>query len=141
MTRPCRARTNAYATVKTDRHLESSIKPKSFQALLVPRAFQNINDIVLLVDPDGVKKFSISIARLSLCPLPRKENLASRGGPSVTRDRERFPLPDPRWREIVSARVVLESGTRLTVNDLAEYCGHFQRTIKTPRHFEFLETD
>jgi hypothetical protein len=79
---------------------------------LVLRALLNTDHIVRLVDPDHVNKISISIGRRFPAPLRRKESPRTprlTGGRSAVRDMKRFPIPDPRLRELVAACAVLES--------------------------------
>ena len=52
-----------------------------------------------------------------------------------------FGIPDEQWGELVTACVVLKSGTVLTANDLISYCRRSLASYKVPRRIEFSETE
>ena len=55
--------------------LPVNIRATSFKLRLYFARSLNTNDIAPLIDPDDVKKFSISIARLFPAPLPTLRHL------------------------------------------------------------------
>jgi hypothetical protein len=120
-------------------HVDTAeIRPR---APFVLRAFLNPNDIVPLVDPDDLKKFSISIPRLFPTPLPRKESPVPRGGSFGYTRQEAIPHPGTRDGENSSQlawswnrEINLSQTTRSNLPAIpSELC-------KAPRQFKFLET-
>jgi long-chain acyl-CoA synthetase len=49
-----------------------------------------------------------------------------------------FGIPDEKWGELVAAAVVLRPGTRLSVEELKQYCKARIASYKVPRHIEFM---
>jgi acyl-CoA synthetase (AMP-forming)/AMP-acid ligase II len=52
-----------------------------------------------------------------------------------------FGIPDPRWGEMVKARVVLKPGKTLTADELIAHCRRSLANFKVPRSIEFSETE
>jgi acyl-CoA synthetase (AMP-forming)/AMP-acid ligase II len=52
-----------------------------------------------------------------------------------------FGIPDPKWGELVAARVVLKPGMQLTADALIQYCRPRLANYKVPRHVDFSGAD
>jgi acyl-CoA synthetase (AMP-forming)/AMP-acid ligase II len=52
-----------------------------------------------------------------------------------------FGIPDPRWRELVAACVVLKPGQQVTTEDLIGYVRRFLANYKVPRRVDFSEKE
>ncbi|HTG15037.1 MAG TPA: AMP-binding protein, partial [Blastocatellia bacterium] len=49
-----------------------------------------------------------------------------------------FGIPDEKWGELVAAVVVLRQGTKLSAEELKQYCKTRISSYKVPRHIEFM---
>ncbi|HMG84179.1 MAG TPA: AMP-binding protein [Terracidiphilus sp.] len=49
-----------------------------------------------------------------------------------------FGIPDEKWGELVAAAVVLRPGTKLSADELEQYCRTRIASYKVPRHIEFM---